>query len=560
MSSLPWSVPSQWAGLWRPGLPPASAWVQGVLLAGIAALAWFLLGLHGEVPAWQPAPAARLLLAGALAVGWVGLCLRVALGPRRHLRAGALRAAAASEAADGAGFLVVHASQTGSAQALARHTADMLAGAGNPVRVVPLAALDAASLTAARRLLLLASTTGEGDAPDGAAGFVDGVLDGVLDLSGLEFGLLALGDSHYRQFCAFGRRLDHWLRTRGARARFAPVEVDDQDPAAIGLWHSRVAAWAGCTMAARVDGTPLRASRLSGRRLLNPGSPGDACYEVTLDVPAGSRWEAGDVAEIQPCHPRAAVDAWLRASGLRGELPVPHPDGERPLAELLASARLPAPAEVAGLDARQLADRLRPLPRRDYTIASLPREGRIALLVRQRRLHDGRLGLGSGWLTAHAAPGSPVRLRLRPNPGFRVPPDDRPLILVGNGSGMAGLRALLAERVRRGHRRNWLVFGERAAHADFHFGQDILRWQREGWIERLDLAFSREPEGPRYVQDALAAAPGLLRDRVSEGADILVCGSLAGMAPGVEAVLQAVLGERSLAALRAAGRYRRDVY
>jgi sulfite reductase (NADPH) flavoprotein alpha-component len=51
-----------------------------------------------------------------------------------------------------------------------------------------------------------------------------------------------------------------------------------------------------------------------------------------------------------------------------------------------------------------------------------------------------------------------------------------------------------------------------------------------------------------------------VRRYVNDGASIYVCGSLAGMAPGVDAALRSILGEAPVEELAAKGRYRRDVY
>jgi len=69
------------------------------------------------------------------------------------------------------------------------------------------------------------------------------------------------------------------------------------------------------------------------------------------------------------------------------------------------------------------------------------------------------------------------------------------MILVGSGTGVAGLRAHLKARISAGVRRNWLHFGERSAQYDFFHGQDILQRQAQGFIERRDLAFSRNQPG-----------------------------------------------------------------
>src|SRR5690606_10075089 len=126
----------------------------------------------------------------------------------------------------------------------------------------------------------------------------------------------------------------------------------------------------------------------------------------------------------------------------------------------------------------------------------------------------------------HALPGEDIDLRIRANPNFHPPAPERPLLLVGNGTGIAGLRAHLAARVAAGARRNWLLFGERNRDRDFHYRGDIERWQADGFIERLDLAFSRDGHAHRYVQHVLRDAAAALHEWIEAGAAIHVCGSL----------------------------------
>jgi sulfite reductase (NADPH) flavoprotein alpha-component len=51
-----------------------------------------------------------------------------------------------------------------------------------------------------------------------------------------------------------------------------------------------------------------------------------------------------------------------------------------------------------------------------------------------------------------------------------------------------------------------------------------------------------------------------VRAWVDDGAAIYVCGSLQGMAGGVDAALQDILGDARLQSMQRDGRYRRDVY
>ena len=152
-------------------------------------------------------------------------------------------------------------------------------------------------------------------------------------------------------------------------------------------------------------------------------------------------------------------------------------------------------------------------------------------------------------------------LRIRSNRTFHGPDATTPLILIGNGTGLGGLAGHLSERARAARPGPaWLVFGERTRAHDALLDQRLQGWIAAGVLTRLDRAFSRDPGGARYVQDILRAEAGAVRDWIARGATIMVCGSLKGMAPGVDAALRDILGEDRLLDLREAGRYRRDVY
>lgn len=76
----------------------------------------------------------------------------------------------------------------------------------------------------------------------------------------------------------------------------------------------------------------------------------------------------------------------------------------------------------------------------------------------------------------------------------------------------------------------------------------------------MDLAFSRDQADKVYVQDLLRLQADRLRRWLDDGAALYVCGSLQGMAAGVDAALRELLGGEAVQALMEQGRYRRDVY
>ena len=528
-----------------------------LVLVALAGLGLGLWRLQPAAPEWTSDPHRWWLAAGTVCAylgGWFASW---------HTRRRRNRGTATSTLAAGTTSLpIVFASQTGFAEYLARQTSVALLQAGLPNHVLPIARLDAATLRASDRVLFVVSTTGEGDPPDTAAGFVRRILGGDLALPHLRYGLLALGDREYEQYCGFGHRLDAWLRHQGATPLFDLAEVDNGDDGALRHWQHHLGHLSGRTDLPDWQSPQYRPWRLRERRELNPGSLGGAVFHLALEPhdPADLVWRAGDIAEIGPRHATATVDAFLARHALDGSIPCTR-DGETDtLARWLARSQLPADATLTGTPAQAIVAALVPLPHREYSIASIPSDRAVHLLVRQLRRPDGTLGLGAAWLTEDAPVGADIAMRLRSNPGFHPPLDARPLILVGNGTGIAGLRALLKARATAGHRRNWLLFGERQRAIDLHYAEDLEHWQRDGTLERLDLVFSRDQTERRYVQQRLHESADVLQAWIAQGASVYVCGSLDGMAGGVDVALRDILGADLLETMVDDGRYRRDVY
>ena len=212
----------------------------------------------------------------------------------------------------------------------------------------------------------------------------------------------------------------------------------------------------------------------------------------------------------------------------------------------------------ANLD--HLLEQLPTLPTREYSIASIPSQQVLRLVVRQQHDESGNLGLGSGWLTQHTQVNDDVALRIRTNESFHLIDDNRPIICIGNGTGIAGLMSLLHTRTRHDYTENWLIFGERQRACDFFYESTIEAWKTTGMLKRLDLAFSRDQEQRMYVQDVIRQNAAELVSWVERGAVLYVCGSIDGMASGVDQALIEILGEEQVDDLRQQGRYRRDVY
>lgn len=466
-----------------------------------------------------------------------------------------------SNRSDAPAWLIGFASQSGFAEQLAWQTAGQLQAAGLPVKVRSLGSVSEEDLRQSEHALFVVSTFGDGEAPDSARGFERSVLGGDLSLKGLNYSVLALGDRQYQHFCGFARRLHFWLTNQGGNALFAPVEVDSGDEEALLHWQQQLGQITGHAPAAAWASASYENWTLSQRTLLNPDSSGSGVYLLGLNPPAPRDWLAGDLVEVVPRNCPWAVEHFLDGLGIAGTDEVLIDGLARPLEQVLAGRQLPDNrVHLVGLHARALVDALVPLAMREYSIASIASDGVLELIVRQERHSDGSLGLASGWLTEHAPLGSAISLRVRRNSGFHLPVDPVPMILLGNGTGLAGLRSLLKARIADGQQRNWLLFGERNIAHDYHCQDELQGWLASGDLALLDLAFSRDQAEKVYVQDRLRESADVLRKWLADGAVIYVCGSLQGMAAGVDQVLVEVLGSEAVERLIEQGRYRRDVY
>lgn len=459
-----------------------------------------------QVEAW------RWIAASGMLAGYAAFCWR----QFRQSRRGAATVVARDVTAGS--ILIVYASQTGQAEALARQTAQALSATGRPVHLRRIEEDWQAEAQTAHCVLFVVSTYGEGSAPDHALRFAHASMGENISASlrGMRYGVLALGDRSYPAFCAFGRQLDAWLQASGASPEFERVEADRLDAGALQVWQQRLTALGAHDASVNAVEEPAYAPwQFVERRCLNDGSPGSAICMVVLQPLAAiaPEWQAGDLVDIL----------------------IPDGDGHP----------------------------------RAYSIANLPDDGRIELIVRKQIRDDGKVGLASGWLTERAQNGDRFALRFRSNPGFHLQQDlSRPLILIGSGAGIAGLRAHLHARAKAIEasgdpvppRSAWLFFGERSGRHDHLCRLEIEAWKQSRVLSKVDMSFSRDDPVTPYVQHNLLAQSAEIREWVASGAQILICGNARKMAPGVDKALRRILGSKQVDVLLESGRIRRDVF
>lgn len=533
---------------------------NAIAIVAITLLAFIFLRFTEGIWWIAPPPADRWWAISGLLVAYGWFCIWIVRGHRERSRA--IAESIDSQLVDQhrESMIITYASQTGFAYELAQRTADALHRIGINSTLLPIERLEMRCLERGGNVLFIASTTGEGDAPDHAILFEQQVMAMTPTLETLRYAVLALGDRKYEQFCAFGRRLNDWLKQSLATSMFDMIEVDNADAESLKQWQHRLSE----TMAARleIESAEFDSWRVIDRQHLNSHSIGGSVYRVDL-IPidnAKAIWQAGDIAEILPQNFSPAIDSLLNRLNWEPEWRVFDQGRETTLRDALLHRDITNPIAMVAPDPQGLVDSLKTYAPRAYSIASTPTEQRMVLLLRKVIRVDGTPGVCSSWLCDYVSINGTVQVKIRSNPNFHLPNGCKKLILIGNGSGIAGLRGLLHSRIENGCYENWLVFGERNRSCDFHFGDDILQWHATGQLARLDLAFSRDQSHRIYVQDKLLAAASDLKQWVDAGAAIFVCGSIETMAPAVDRVIRDVMGDHLVEQMIASGRYRRDVY
>lgn len=470
-------------------------------------------------------------------------------------------------------WLIVYASQTGFAEQLAWRTAHSLQQAHIATQVVPIHQLKVEQLQTTQTALFIVSTYGQGEAPDHARGFVKKYLTPnaqikSVDLTPLNYAVLALGDREYGlTFCGFGKQLTQWLQQSNANPLFDLITVNNGAVDDLKRWNSALETLTQTPLETVVVEKVFDQWQLIERELLNANSQGEPAYALKFVAQHDADWHAGDIAEIQTGNSLQQIAHFLTAHHLDGDQLVEYQKHHMSLTQALchlnlrdANADQIINVNCSHIDSIQhWLEQLNTLPVREYSIASIAQDGYVQLVVRQKQCSQG-LGLGSGWLTAHVEPSDFVPMRIRTNENFHAPTDNRPIILIGNGTGIAGLLSVLKYRELHGFQQNWLIFGERERAHDFFFCHTLQQWQQTGHLQQLDLAFSRDQPQRVYVQHRLAEQQDQLVAWVNQGASIYVCGSIDGMAPAVDEVLNSILGDTTVQTLLDTGRYRRDVY
>jgi len=490
---------------------------------------------------------------------------------------------------------IVFASESGNSEKLAGDMAKAARKLGLKPNVVDMADLELATLTSAKRLVFIAATWGEGEPPARAVRVYNELMgEGAPRLDGVEFGVLALGDTAYAEFCAIGKKLDERLAALGAKRVVDRIDcdLDFAEPstkwigdalkvltppdAGRGQGNGRVIAVDFGGKPAASPNTDIVEAEIVEHVNLNSSRSDKETVHLALAFDgAAPAYQPGDSLDLYAENDPAYVDDLLKAAGLTGDDKLrAELIGSRDVTTLSAKSvetyatstghtyvkQLIADGQVrdwiAGrqlidliatfpiaLDADKLRALTRPLAPRAYSIASSRSEvGDEAHLlisaVRYRAFGRDRKGVASSHVADRLKKGGRVRVKLKPNKHFSLPAPDKDIIMVGPGTGVAPFRAFVQERrAIKATGKSWLFFGDRQFTHDFLYQLDWQEALNDGALTRIDVAFSRDRPEKLYVQHKIWERRQDLVEWLDNGANFYVCGDAKAMAKDVRAML-----------------------
>ncbi len=369
---------------------------------------------------------------------------------------------------------------------------------------------------------------------------------------------------------------------------------------------------------------PFPAPIIEHRKLNGAGSEKDTRHFALSLKASGLTYEPGDALGVRPKNDPALVEELLEALDCNGDEPIPASDGEtaKPIRETLISdcqitrppkpfldalvektgdpdlRRLLDPANKAQLEAylrdREIIDLLIEHPRalfdapefvatlkrmlpRLYSISSSPKahpdEVHLTVAV-LTYVSNGRTrkGVCSTYLAERVGENDRVGVFTHHNKAFRLPDDpNKPIIMIGPGTGVAPFRAFLEERRANGDKgKTWLFFGDQHAKTDFLYESEFAAFKKDGVLSRLDTAFSRDQASKVYVQHRMLENAREFFEWLQSGAYLYVCGDASRMAKDVDLALREIIriaggksveeSDQYVRQLATDKRYRRDVY
>ena len=512
---------------------------------------------------------------------------------------------------------IVYGTETGNSKRLATEFASKAKQNHIHAKVVGMDQYRLTDLPKEEYLLAIVSTHGEGEPPIAAKKFYDHIHQNGFKLEKLKYSVLALGDTSYPLFCKTGEEVDEQFNKLGG-SRIAPIQKCDVEyEEEANSWFNNVLKnLTDLVPAISVVAAPLPAvAKKTGKQIytgtiltkinLNDRGSNKETWHIEIEA-EGVQYQCGDSIGIVPENPTTVVEEIIAVAKVDATKKLVFKNEEVTVYDLLKykiniiylTERLVKQyAEITGEDIpatkMDLLDLLKIYPVKDaaqfetivskmnaisprlYTSASSPaaHEGEVHILAVKDEYvvnDEKRFGLCTGYLSGLQIDAA-QKFFVQTNKRFRLPAEDKDMIMVGPGTGIAAFRSFLAERDATGATgKNWLFFGEQHFASDFLYQTEIQNWYETGVLTKVNLAFSRDQHFKLYVQHKMLQHAAELYEWLNGGASFFICGKKDPMSVDVENTLLEIIQQQGNKSLEEAkkylelmeeeGRYEKDVY
>jgi sulfite reductase (NADPH) flavoprotein alpha-component len=512
---------------------------------------------------------------------------------------------------------IVYGTETGNSKKLATDFAAKAKQNHVIAKVVGMDQYRLTDLTKEEYLLAVISTHGEGEPPAAAKKFYDHIHNNGFKLEKLKYSVLALGDTSYPLFCKTGEDVDEQLSKLGGN-RIVPlqkcdVEYDEEAKNWIDTVLKNITAPKKEVVTVAVPAAAPAAKKgkqtYTGKVItkinLNDRGSNKETYHVEIEA-EGLEYQCGDSIGIVPENDSQVVTDIIALTNVDGNKSVEFKKEKYTIYELLkrkinifhlTERLIQQYATTTGYEIphgrADLLDILKAYPVKNavqfeeilvtlnaisprlYTIASSPaaHDGEVHIVVvKDTFIVDDkkRFGLCSNYISQLKL-NSNQHFFVQPNKRFRLPAENKDIIMVGPGTGIAAFRSFLAERDATGATgRKWLFFGEQYFATDFLYQTEIQNWHETGVLTKVNLAFSRDQKEKIYVQHKMLQHGAELYEWLKGGASFFVCGKKHPMSNDVEHALLQIIEQHGnktaeeakqfLHQMEEEGRYEKDVY
>ena len=529
---------------------------------------------------------------------------------------------------------ILFGTQTGNSEAIAEDMSKIANEAGFRAKVNSLDNITMDILGNMENVAIITSTYGEGEMPDNAQLFWDALSANTApNLSNIKYSVLALGDTGYEEFCHAGKLIDTRFEQLGATRIQDRVDCDvDYEELSEKWTSSLIAKWKPEVEVIKEKSNdqsnlkeynrknPYSAKLLSNRMLSGVNSNKEIMhYEIDLGD-SGLKYEVGDSLSIFPTNKEDLVNKIIDRLGVEFDFV---PEGYENDIKMLLTEKFEILTPTKRLieyiakntndkklksiidhtnnnkelenykwgmdvldfmninpnfkiDITDFLGLLKSLQHRTYSISSslnkVKNEVHLTVSsVRWKRDTRNYNGVCSTFLADDCTPGDNIKVFFTPNKSFRLPDDNKDIIMIGPGTGIAPFRAFLQEReYRNSSGKNWLFFGDQTKNDDFIYKNELEDFISSGVLNKLDLAFSRDQKNKIYVQNVMYENKNEFYNWLESGAYLYICGDANRMAKDVEDMIIKIIMECSnisfdaafeyLNNLKREKRYLRDVY